>query len=81
MALERKTKWARFRIGISLVLVATWVVVLLVDGYTSPVAWISTVAWLLIAATAAFSLRAARRETRAFEQEHGADAGVQQPVT
>lgn len=80
MALERKTNTARYQFSISLALGAIWVVVLLAQGDTRPVAWIPPLVWLLIAVAAVFPLRAARRDTRAFEQEHGSDAGIQRPI-
>lgn len=81
MALQRKTNGARYQLSISLALGVIWAAALLTQGDTRPVAWIPPVVWLLIAAAAVFPLRAARRDTRAFEQEHGSDAGIQTPVT
>ncbi|MFK3834555.1 hypothetical protein [Microbacterium sp. NPDC087868] len=80
MALERKSRWAMGQLVISLVLAAGWVVVLITDRGAKPWPWIAAIVFLLVAIACMVSLGKARRDTRAFEDEHGADAGVQERI-
>lgn len=80
MALERKSRWAMGQLAISLVLAAGWVAVLITEGGAKPWPWISASAFLVLAIACVISLARARRDTRAFEQQHGTDAGVQEPI-
>jgi peptidoglycan/LPS O-acetylase OafA/YrhL len=80
MALERKSRWAIGQLVISLVLAAGWVVVLITDTGAKPWPWIAASAFLALAIACVFSLAKARRDTRVFEQQHGADAGVQEQI-
>ena len=80
MALQRKSRWAMYQLVVSLVLAAGWTSVVVVEGGSRIWPWIAAGAFLALAIACAFPLRSARRDTRAFEAEHGADAGIQKPV-
>ncbi|WP_435747086.1 hypothetical protein [Microbacterium sp. PMB16] len=43
--------------------------------------WFSVIAFVVLLVLGIVTLRSVRKDTRAFEARHGADAGVQNPVT
>lgn len=81
MALQRAKHFAMYQVISTSVLCLGWVVAIVVDGGSRPWSWIAAAIFAALAVRSAFALRAPRRAIRAFEEEHGADAGIQKPVT
>ncbi|WP_336641262.1 hypothetical protein [Microbacterium sp. USHLN272] len=78
LALQRRRVLALVQTVIAAVLLTLWIVVLSLDG-VGDLRWLGAIAMLLFVLVGVFTLRNVRRDTRAFEAEHGTDAGVQKP--
>ena len=76
IALGRRRAIATAQIVFGSILVALWVALIAV-GRGNIGSWFGLTAMALLALSGTFSLLKVRRDTRAFEAEHGADAGVQ----
>lgn len=76
LVLQRKKSQATYQLVIMAVLTAGWIVVLALDG-NEVFRWISVAVFAILTIISAFLLRKALRDTRDFEQQNGADAGVQ----
>ncbi len=80
MALQRAKHFATYQVVSTSVLGLGWIVAIVVDGGSRTWPWIAAAIFAALASASAFALRAPRRATRAFEEEHGVSAGVQKPV-
>lgn len=78
LALQRRRNAAIFSLCLGATLLILWAVLFAVDG-PSVGGTLGAISMALLAIVGAFSLRSALRGIRAFEAEHGADAGVQKP--
>ncbi|MFF7291040.1 hypothetical protein ACFY9N_00770 [Microbacterium sp. NPDC008134] len=79
IALRRRRAIATAQLVFGSILVALWAALIAV-GRGNIGSWFGLTAMALLALSGVLSLLKARRDTRAFEREHGADAGIQKPV-
>lgn len=79
MALSRRRSYVVYTIVTSAVLATAWLTMLIVDG-NELWRWIGAVVFAASVVYGVIEFRRVRRDTRAFEAQHGARAGQQKPI-
>ncbi|MFS0894997.1 hypothetical protein [Microbacterium sp. 179-I 3D3 NHS] len=79
MALRRRRSYAIYMLVSSVVIGTFWVLTLIVDD-SAVWRWIGAVVFTVGVLLAAIEFARVRRDTRAFDERYGSDAGMQRPV-